>query len=121
MLKDLEICWKIKINSKNLYRINYSLSHLVGELGETAFFTWIGDGEGVLANGDKGIMHTDFLRLVDGDLTEPPIECNLCFNPWSELGLWWKTGAAFRFDVGVLGTDDDGDEDWLPDEILICW
>jgi hypothetical protein len=59
------------------------VSHLVGELGPR-----IGDGEGVLANGDNGMTQTDFLRLDDGDLPDP-IECSLCFKPCRLDGRWW--------------------------------
>lgn len=45
--------------------MNLSINYLVGELGPH------GDGDGVLANGESGMTHTDFLRLDDGDFPAP--------------------------------------------------
>lgn len=38
-LRDLEICWKIYDLELLEFILNSMKSHLVGELGETAFFT----------------------------------------------------------------------------------
>ena len=62
-------------------------------VGEVA----IGDGEGVRASGDSGMLCTD-LRLC-GDL----MVCNLCFSPCSELGLLKCAELAGEFGVLELG------------------
>lgn len=65
------------------------LGDLVGEAGN-------GEGEGVLANGERGICPTDFLLLCTaGEQTGPaackafghPVVWSLCFRPCKVEGL----------------------------------
>ena len=73
-------------------------------MGEVA----IGEGEGVLASGDRGMLCTDLRRC--GDLTV----CSLCLRPCRELGR--PRWAELAGELGVL---EPGDE--LCDELVVEW
>lgn len=62
-------------------------------VGEVA----IGEGDGVLASGDRGMLCTDF--LLCGDL----MVCSLCFSPCKELGRENCDGAAGELGVLEVG------------------
>ena len=57
----------------------------------------IGDGDGVLARGDNGILCTDLRRW--GDLMADI----LCLSPWSELGRLCSCDPAGELGVLELG------------------
>ncbi len=76
---------------------------MVSGLGLRVGDVAIGDGDGVRASGDSGMLCTDLRRC--GDL----IVCNLCLSPWRELGRLKCAELAGEFgvlDVGELLLDD---------------
>lgn len=66
-----------------------------------------GEGDGVLARGDKGMWPTDFRR--EGECRFFVFMCSLCFSPWREEGLGEAPAGEQGAEESVQG-ESEGEE-----------
>lgn len=66
-----------------------------------------GEGEGVLARGERGMWPTDFRR--EGECKFLVLMCNLCLSPCSELGLGDAPAGEQGAEESVQGESEGED------------